>query len=124
VVALKPSGCRELAPFIYFDAAPTYGVNNGAIQVELAASTVLPDGSGAVRIDVLITAHLRCSPTAAMSLREAIDKVPGDDATGSAASRGARAGFEAELTSWDPQNFKVRPYIGIKPSNRNNISGL
>lgn len=35
-------GSSELAPFIYFDAAPSYGVNNGIIQIELAASTVMP----------------------------------------------------------------------------------
>jgi len=66
-------GTSELAPFIYFDAVPTYGTNNGAIQIELAANTILPDGRG-VKIDLAITAHLRCSPAAAVALRDVIDK--------------------------------------------------
>jgi hypothetical protein len=67
-------GSSELAPFIYFDGVPTYGVNAGAIQLELAANVLLPDGSGGVKVDLLITAHLRCSPMGAAGLREAIDK--------------------------------------------------
>jgi hypothetical protein len=66
-------GTSELAPFIYFDGVPTYGINNGAIQLELAANIILPDGKG-VKIDVVITAHLRCSPVAAVALREAINQ--------------------------------------------------
>ncbi len=66
-------GSSERAPFIYFDGAVTYGVNNGAIQIELAANTIVPDGV-TTRTDVLISAHLRCSPAAARGLREAIEK--------------------------------------------------
>jgi hypothetical protein len=66
-------GSSEQAPFIYFDGVVTFGVNAGAIQLELAANTLVPDGA-AIRTDVLITAHLRCSPAAAMSLRDSIDK--------------------------------------------------
>jgi hypothetical protein len=68
------TGTSELAPFIYMDGVVTFGVNNGTIQLELAANTLLPEGAG-VRTDVVVTAHLRCSPAAAMGLREAIDKV-------------------------------------------------
>jgi hypothetical protein len=64
-------GSSESAPFIYFDGVPTFGIRNGAIQIELAANT--PDGKG-VKIEVVMTAHLRCSPAAASSLRETIDK--------------------------------------------------
>jgi hypothetical protein len=67
------SGSSEQAPFIYFDGVTTYGTHNGAIQIELAANTIVPEGKG-VKIDVLITAHLRCSPVAAAGLRESIDK--------------------------------------------------
>ena len=49
------------------------GVNNGAVQIELAASTLMPEATG-VRVEVLLTAHLRCSPAAAIALRGAIDK--------------------------------------------------
>jgi hypothetical protein len=66
-------GSSELAPFIYFDGVPTFGIRNGAIQIELAANTILPEGKG-VKIEVVITAHLRCSPAAASGLRETIDK--------------------------------------------------
>lgn len=71
-IKVAPSS-SEQAPFIYFDGVVTYGVNAGAIQLELAANTLVPDGP-AIRTDVLITAHLRCSPVAAMSLRNSIDK--------------------------------------------------
>jgi hypothetical protein len=66
-------GSSEVAPFIYFDGIPTFGIHNGAIQIELAANTILPEGKG-IRIDVVMTAHLRCSPAAAIELRNAIDK--------------------------------------------------
>jgi hypothetical protein len=63
----------SVAPFIYFDGVPTFGIRNGAIQIELAANTIVPEGKG-VKIDVVMTAHLRCSPAAARGLRETIDK--------------------------------------------------
>ena len=62
------------APFIYFDAAVSYGVLNGAIQIELMANVLIPTPDGGVRADGTFTAHLRCSPVAAASLRNAIDK--------------------------------------------------
>ncbi|MDE2377465.1 hypothetical protein [Bradyrhizobium sp.] len=63
----------ERAPFIYFDGASCFGHHNGAIQIELAANLLMPVGAG-VRIDVIQTGHLRCSPAAALALREALDK--------------------------------------------------
>jgi hypothetical protein len=62
----------EQAPFIYFDGASCLGVHHGAIQIELAANILTPYGTG-VQVDVIQTAHLRCSPDAAMGLRQAID---------------------------------------------------
>lgn len=67
------TGSSERAPFVYFDGASCFGHHNGTIQVELAANMLLPVGTG-VRVDVIQTAHLRCSPAAAMALREALDK--------------------------------------------------
>jgi hypothetical protein len=67
------AGSSERAPFIYFDGVVTFGVNNGVIQIELAANTIIPEGVG-TKNDVLITAHLRCSPSAAIGLRDAINK--------------------------------------------------
>jgi hypothetical protein len=63
----------ERAPFVYFDGASCFGHHNGAIQIELAANLLMPAGAG-VRVDVIQTAHLRCSPAAAVALREALDK--------------------------------------------------
>jgi hypothetical protein len=63
----------ERAPFVYFDGVSCFGHHNGAIQIELAANLLMPVGAG-VRIDVIQTAHLRCSPAAAIVLREALDK--------------------------------------------------
>lgn len=64
------------APFIYFDHAPTFGTQSGAIQVELAARIIAP-AQGGTRNDFVLTAHLRCSPNAALELRNAIDKALG-----------------------------------------------
>ncbi len=63
----------ERAPIIYFDGASCFGHHNGAIQIELAANLLMPLGA-AVRVDVIQTAHLRCTPAAALALREALDK--------------------------------------------------
>jgi hypothetical protein len=66
----------EYAPFIYFDGTLTMGVNFGAIQIELAANIIVPDAvsSTGVRTDVVMTAHLRCSPNAANDLISALQK--------------------------------------------------
>jgi hypothetical protein len=63
----------DTAPVIYFDIVPTYGVMNGAVQIELAARTLTPDGDS-VAVEFVCVARLRCSPTAAGYLRNAIDK--------------------------------------------------
>ena len=52
----------DTAPFVYFDLCPTHGILGGAVQIELAA-----------RILNAIPGRLRCSPTAALNLRNAID---------------------------------------------------
>lgn len=66
-------GSSEFAPFIYCDGVSTFGLNNGVIQLELAANISVPEGTG-TRTDVLITAHLRCSPAAATGIRDAISR--------------------------------------------------
>jgi hypothetical protein len=63
----------ERAPFIYFDGVSCFGHHNGTIQIELAANLLMPLGPS-VRVDVIQTGHLRCTPAAAMALREALDK--------------------------------------------------
>jgi hypothetical protein len=65
----------DMTPFIYFDIAPTYGVMAGAIQIELAARTLVPvPATGGVRVNFTTTAHLRCGPAAAALLRDAINE--------------------------------------------------
>lgn len=59
------------APIIYFDIAPTYGVMNGAVQIELASRILIPDGQK-TGVEFVINGHLRCSPAAAMHLANAI----------------------------------------------------
>jgi hypothetical protein len=68
------TGSSEQAPFVYFDGVATYGMRAGVVQLELAADTIMPESPG-IRTDVLITAHLRCSPGAALSLRDTINRV-------------------------------------------------
>ena len=62
----------DTAPFVYFDLSPTHGILGGAIQIELAARILnaVPDGGVEIKFT---TGRLRCSPTAAMKLRNGID---------------------------------------------------
>ena len=63
------------APFVYFDAVPAFGTLNGAIQIDCVARTMLPTGpAGEMQIDMVCTAHIRCSPTAALELISALQK--------------------------------------------------
>jgi hypothetical protein len=61
------------APFIYFDIAPIFGVMAGAIQIELASRILIPNSSGGVKVKIIATGHLRCSPAAAQHLRSALE---------------------------------------------------
>jgi hypothetical protein len=63
----------ESAPFVYFDVASTYGMTGGSIEVELAARTLIPMPGDRVGTEVLCTGRLRCSPAAAVSLRDTLD---------------------------------------------------
>lgn len=65
---------NEVAPFIYFDAAPTYGHLGGAIQIELAARIITLVEDDKVTFPFVVTAHLRCSPIAAAMLKDSIEK--------------------------------------------------
>jgi hypothetical protein len=64
----------DTAPIVYFDVAPTFGTMNGAVQIELATRVLVPVPDGSVRLEFVINGRLRCSPAAAASLREALDK--------------------------------------------------
>jgi hypothetical protein len=61
------------APFVYFDFVLTHGAMSGAIQIELAARMASPIQGGGVKMEAVATAHLRCTPAAAIFLRDALD---------------------------------------------------
>ena len=63
------------APFIYFDGVPVYGAFDGNIEVELASRVLMPKSDGVtVTADLICTGHLRCSPSAAAMLIDALQK--------------------------------------------------
>lgn len=62
------------APLVYFDNVPVYGTWGGNLEVELATRLLMPRSDGAVGVDMGCTAHLRCSPAAAMQLIDALTK--------------------------------------------------
>jgi hypothetical protein len=68
---LKNAGA---APLIYFDSIPVFGAFAGHVELELAARMLLPKPDGSVMVDMACTAHLRCSPAAAMQMIEALTK--------------------------------------------------
>jgi hypothetical protein len=62
------------APMVYFDNVPVFGVFAGNLEVELAARMLMPKADGNVFADMACTAHLRCSPGAAIALVDALTK--------------------------------------------------
>ena len=61
------------APFVYFDHVATFGIQAGAVILELVARTILPEGPG-TKNEIVATCHLRCSPDAARELQRTIEK--------------------------------------------------
>lgn len=61
------------APIIHFDGAPNCGVRDGIINVTLAVQCLTPN-AGAIDVNVVVAAYLRCSIIAARDLRDALDK--------------------------------------------------
>ena len=72
---LLPLGYKTVTtcPLIYFDFVPTHGILAGAVQIELAARTMAPSQAGGVISETIEVGRLRCSPTAAKFLRDALD---------------------------------------------------
>ncbi|MBA7713602.1 hypothetical protein ES703_122606 [subsurface metagenome] len=64
---------RNDVPTIYFDIAPAYAVMSGIVQVELGARTLVPHQDDSVDVRFVSCARLRCSATAALHLRNALD---------------------------------------------------
>jgi hypothetical protein len=61
------------APIVYFEGAPSFGINTGILNVTLAVVRNLPDGQGGVAQDAIAVAYLRCHTPAAVELRKALD---------------------------------------------------
>jgi hypothetical protein len=64
---------RNDVPTIYFDIAPAYGVMSGIVQVELGARILVPHQDDSVDVRFISCGRLRCSATAALHLRNALD---------------------------------------------------
>jgi len=63
------------APFIYFDMASAHAVEGGVIIIELVARTVVAEGGGGARNEIVATGHLRCGLVGAKSLQAALNGV-------------------------------------------------
>jgi hypothetical protein len=61
------------APLVYFDIIGAYGTMHGSIEIELATRILVPGPDGSTIVKFLSTGRLRCSPTAAANLRNAVD---------------------------------------------------
>ena len=64
---------RNDVPIFYFDIAPAYGVMSGIVQIELGARILIPHQDDSVDVRSISCGRLRCSATAAMHLRNALD---------------------------------------------------
>ena len=62
-------------PFIFFDGVSCNGSMHGVVEIELAARILSPAQDGSVAVKYTPTVRLRCSPTAAKALSQAIDVV-------------------------------------------------
>jgi hypothetical protein len=62
------------APFVYFDLVASNGVFSDAIQIELASRILAPRPDGGVDVSFAPTGRLRCSPTAAIHLRNSLNQ--------------------------------------------------
>jgi hypothetical protein len=62
------------APMIYFDGAPTLGLSNSVVEIDLSARVMNLYPENRVMTDNVCVAHLKCSIEAAVTLREAINK--------------------------------------------------
>ena len=61
------------APLVYFDIVGAYGIMHGTVEIELATRILVPAPNGLTDVKFLSSGRLRCSPTAAANLRNALD---------------------------------------------------
>ena len=71
--ALVYEDTGAMAPVVYFDIVAAYGTMHGGIEAELATRILLPRTDGTTDVKFLSSGRLRCSPTAALQLRNALD---------------------------------------------------
>ena len=71
--ALVYEDTGAMAPVVYFDIVAAYGTMNGSIEAELATRILLPRTDGTTDVKFLSSGRLRCSPSAALQLRNALD---------------------------------------------------
>ncbi len=64
-----------LAPILFFEAATTFGVNNGIVSITLDAITHIYMGTEKMRTERRIVAHLRTSIAGFSSLKGAINSL-------------------------------------------------
>jgi hypothetical protein len=62
-----------LAPLVYFDIVGAYGTMNGSIELELATRILVPRPDGSTEVKFISSGRLRCSPNAAVNLRNGLD---------------------------------------------------
>lgn len=62
------------APVVYFDGSVAFGTCAGAIQIELVSRILVPRAAGGVDTEMLVTGRLRCTPLAAKSLQDSIER--------------------------------------------------
>ena len=61
------------AALVYFDIVGAYGIMHGTVEIELATRILVPTPNGLTDVKFLSSGRLRCSPTAAANLRNALD---------------------------------------------------
>jgi hypothetical protein len=61
------------APLVYFDIVGAYGTMTGSIEAELATRILIPKADGSTDVKFLASGRLRCTPSAATNLRNALD---------------------------------------------------
>jgi hypothetical protein len=63
------------APVIYFDGVPAIGAFSGNVELELAVRLIMPQRDGvSTTTDMGCVAHLRCSASAAIQLRDSLNR--------------------------------------------------
>jgi hypothetical protein len=61
------------APYVYFDRVAAQGILDGMFSFELAARTLTAKPDSGVEVQLATSGRLRCSPVAAMMLRDSLN---------------------------------------------------